>query len=79
VPPNKTVILGLLTTKTPESPSKDELVARVREAARYVDVGQLGISGQCGFASSQHGNKIDDEDQDRKIKLLMEVAKEVWG
>ena len=54
-------------------------MARVREAAKYIDINQVCISGQCGFASSQHGNKISDKDQDKKIKLLMEVAEEIWG
>jgi 5-methyltetrahydropteroyltriglutamate--homocysteine methyltransferase len=67
-----------LSTKTPESPSKQELIAKVKEASKYIDINQLCISGQCGFASSQHGNKISFEDQDAKIKLLLEVAQEVW-
>jgi 5-methyltetrahydropteroyltriglutamate--homocysteine methyltransferase len=68
-----------LNTKSPENATKEELVAKVREAAKYVDINQLCISGQCGFASSQHGNVIAQEDQDKKIKLLMEVAKELWN
>jgi 5-methyltetrahydropteroyltriglutamate--homocysteine methyltransferase len=68
-----------LNTKSPENATKEELIAKVREAAKYVDINQLCISGQCGFASSQHGNVIAQEDQDKKIKLLVEVAKELWG
>ena len=73
------MVLGILNTKGPENPTKEELVAKVREAAQYVDIKQLCISGQCGFASSQHGNLIAQEDQDKKISLLVEVAKEVWN
>jgi methionine synthase II (cobalamin-independent) len=72
------VVLGILSTKTPDSPSREDLVAKVREAAKYTNLNQLCISGQCGFASSQHGNKISFEDQDKKIKLLMDVAQELW-
>jgi 5-methyltetrahydropteroyltriglutamate--homocysteine methyltransferase len=68
-----------LNTKSPENATKEELIAKVREAAKYVDINQLCISGQCGFASSQHGNVIAQEDQDKKIKLLLEVAKELWN
>lgn len=73
------MVLGILTTKVPESPTKEVLIARVRDAAQYIDIIQLCISGQCGFVSSQHGNKISQEDQEKKIRLLMDVAKDMWG
>jgi 5-methyltetrahydropteroyltriglutamate--homocysteine methyltransferase len=79
VPSNKTIVLGLLTTKSPESLAKEALIVRIHEASQYININQLCISGQCDFASSQHGNKISFEDQDQNISLLMEVAKEVWG
>jgi len=72
------VVLGILSTKTPESPTKEELIGKLKEASKYININQLCISGQCGFASSQHGNKISFEDQDAKIKLLLDVAQEVW-
>jgi 5-methyltetrahydropteroyltriglutamate--homocysteine methyltransferase len=68
-----------MPTKWPENPSKEEFIARVKEASKYIDINQLCISGQCGFARSHVGNKISFEDQDTKIKLLLEVAQEVWG
>ena len=80
VPKGKTVILGLVSTKTPVLETKDELKRRIDEAAKYVAVGQLGISPQCGFSSvSGSGQVVTADDTRRKLALLVEVATEVWG
>lgn len=79
VPPDKTVVLGLVTTKRSELESKETLLRRIDEASHYVDADQLAISPQCGFASDVAGNVISEEAQWRKIELVCEVADEVWG
>ncbi len=79
VPADKRVVLGLLTTKTPASPSADALVKRVEAAARHVALDRLAVSPQCGFASSVAGNPVTIEDEKRKLGLIAEVAKKVWG
>jgi 5-methyltetrahydropteroyltriglutamate--homocysteine methyltransferase len=75
----KVVVLGLVTSKRPLLESKDELKARINEAAKYVPLEQLAISPQCGFASSHHGNPLTPDDQKRKLELVVNVAREVWG
>lgn len=79
VPRDKVVVLGLVTTKNPQLESKDELLRRIDEASRHFPVEQLALSPQCGFASDIAGNKITEDDQWRKIDLILEVAIEVWG
>jgi 5-methyltetrahydropteroyltriglutamate--homocysteine methyltransferase len=79
VPPGKQVVLGLVTTKRPELESKDDLKRRIDEAGRYVPLDQLSLSGQCGFASSEEGNALTQDDQKRKLALIVETAAEVWG
>jgi 5-methyltetrahydropteroyltriglutamate--homocysteine methyltransferase len=79
VPKGKHVVLGLVTTKKPALESKDLLKRRIDEASRYVDVDQLCLSGQCGFASTEEGNKLSIEDEKAKLRLIVEVAEEVWG
>ncbi len=76
---HKRVILGLVTTKRPELEDKDLLKRRIDEAARYVDIDQLGISGQCGFSSTEEGNNLTLDEQRAKLELIVEVAAEVWG
>jgi 5-methyltetrahydropteroyltriglutamate--homocysteine methyltransferase len=76
---NKTVVLGLVSTKLGELESKDEIKRRIDEAARIVPLDQLALSPQCGFASTVHGNDITTEQQADKIRLVVEVAEEVWG
>jgi 5-methyltetrahydropteroyltriglutamate--homocysteine methyltransferase len=76
---NKTVVLGLVTTKRPLLESKDELKARIKDAAKYVPLEQLAISPQCGFASSHHGNPVTTDDQKKKLELVVGVARDVWG
>lgn len=79
VPDDTVVVLGLVTTKTPGHASKDDLKRRLDEAARYVDPARLCLSPQCGFASTHHGNRISQADQMAKLRLVVEVADEVWG
>ena len=79
VPPGKQVVLGLVTTKRPRLESKDELKRRIDEAAKYVPLDQLCLSGQCGFASTAEGNALTLEDEVAKLRLIVEVAAEVWG
>ena len=79
LPKGKTVVLGLVTTKLGELESKDAIKRRIDEAARYADIDQLALSPQCGFASTVHGNDITTEQQADKIRLVVEVAEEVWG
>ena len=79
VPADKTVVLGLVTTKTPRSESLDDLAARIRAAARFVPLERLAISPQCGFATSVGGNAISLDDQKRKLRVMCETARAVWG
>ncbi len=79
VPPGKTVVLGLVTTKLDEVESKDDIKRRIDEAAQYAPLEQLALSPQCGFSSTVHGNEIAVGAQADKLKLVLEVAREVWG
>ena len=80
VPPGKRVILGLVSTKTPVLESKDDLKRRIDEAAQHVPLEQLGIGPQCGFSSGGGGGQAVTQDETRrKLELVMEVAREVWG
>jgi 5-methyltetrahydropteroyltriglutamate--homocysteine methyltransferase len=79
VPKGKQVVLGLVTTKRPELESKDELKRRIDEAAKYVPLDQLCLSGQCGFSSTVEGNLLTLEEEIAKLRLIVEVAEEVWG
>ncbi|MGH9209693.1 MAG: 5-methyltetrahydropteroyltriglutamate--homocysteine S-methyltransferase [Acidimicrobiales bacterium] len=79
VPPAKQVVLGLVTSKRPELESKDTLKRRIDEAARYVPLDQLCLSPQCGFSSTVEGNQLTYDDQVAKLRLIVEVAGDVWG
>jgi 5-methyltetrahydropteroyltriglutamate--homocysteine methyltransferase len=79
VPEGKQVVLGLVTTKRPELESRDHLMRRIDEAAKYVPLDQLCLSGQCGFASTEQGNALTADDQKAKLELIVSVADEVWG
>jgi 5-methyltetrahydropteroyltriglutamate--homocysteine methyltransferase len=79
VPKGKTVVLGLVTTKSSELETKDELRRRIDEAARHVPLEQLCLSPQCGFSSTVHGNEIMREAQANKLRLVIDTAREVWG
>jgi 5-methyltetrahydropteroyltriglutamate--homocysteine methyltransferase len=79
VPQGKTVVLGLMSSKVPAVEDKDDLVARIHEAARYVPLEQCALSHQCGFSSTAHGNELSEDDQWKKLARCVEVAAEVWG
>ncbi len=79
VPPGKTVVLGLVTSKSNEMETVDALKSRIDEAAKFVPLEQLALSPQCGFASSIHGNDISASTQWKKLELIARVAEDVWG
>jgi 5-methyltetrahydropteroyltriglutamate--homocysteine methyltransferase len=79
VPEGKRVVLGLVTTKRPELESKDALKRRIDEAAKYVPLDQICLSGQCGFSSTVEGNVLTHDEQAAKLRLIVEVARDVWG
>ena len=79
VPKGKKVVLGLVSTKRPQLEDKAALKRRVEEASRYVPLENLCLSPQCGFASSEVGNKLTMDDQKRKLHLVVETAREIWG
>ena len=79
VPKEKTVVLGLVTSKNGQLESKDEIRRRIDAAARYIDPDQLCLSPQCGFASTEEGNLLSEEEQWAKLSRIVEIAGEVWG
>ena len=79
LPKGKVIVLGLVSTKVPELESVDELKRRIEEAARYVPLEQIAISPQCGFSSDVVGNLISLDDQKRKLEVVVETARRVWG
>jgi|DewCreStandDraft_4_1066084.scaffolds.fasta_scaffold35579_2 5-methyltetrahydropteroyltriglutamate--homocysteine methyltransferase len=79
VPRHKMVVLGIVSTKTPEVEKRDDLLRRIEEAARRIDIDRLAISPQCGFASIDTGNPITPEAQEAKLRLVAELAREIWG
>ena len=76
---DKKVVLGLITTKSPVLENKEKVIARIHEAAKYIPLDRLYLSPQCGFASCEIGNKLTEEEQWAKLKLVKEIAEEVWG
>ncbi len=79
VPKDKKVVLGLITSKRAELEKKDDVKRRIDEAARYVPLEQLCLSPQCGFSSTVDGNALTPDDQAAKLRLVVEIAREVWG
>jgi 5-methyltetrahydropteroyltriglutamate--homocysteine methyltransferase len=79
VPKGKTVVLGLVTTKSGRLESKDAIKRRIEQAAKFVPLDQLCLSPQCGFASTEEGNILAEDEQWAKLKMIVEIAKEVWG
>jgi len=79
IPDDKLVVLGLVSTKKARLESSTELNERILEASGFVALDRLGLSPQCGFASSVIGNKISPEIQQRKLKLVVDTAQAVWG
>ena len=79
VPKGKRVVLGLVSSKLPQLESKDALKKRIDQAAKFVPLENLCISPQCGFSSTHHGNNLTVEQEKAKLKLCIDVAREVWG
>ena len=79
VPKNKTVVLGLVTSKSGKLERKDDIKRRIDLAAKFVDLDQLALSPQCGFASTEEGNILAEEEQWAKLRMIVEIADEVWG
>ena len=79
VPKDKGVVLGLVSSKLPELESQDHLMRRIEEAAQYVPMENLALSPQCGFASSMEGNLLTEEEEWKKLRLVVETARAVWG
>ncbi len=79
VPPDKTVVLGLVSTKRPQLESQDDLLRRIEEASRYVPLERLALSPQCGFASVMEGNLVSEADQWAKLRLVVDTVRRVWG
>jgi 5-methyltetrahydropteroyltriglutamate--homocysteine methyltransferase len=79
VPKGKIVVLGLVTTKTGKLESKDTIKRRIDEAAKFCPLEQLALSPQCGFASTEEGNTLTEDEQWAKLRMIVEVANEVWG
>lgn len=79
LPKDKKLILGLITSKVPELEKADDVKRRIDEASKLVPLDQLGISPQCGFASTMLGNKLTVDDQIAKLELVVQVARDVWG
>ncbi|WP_083540205.1 5-methyltetrahydropteroyltriglutamate--homocysteine S-methyltransferase [Fibrobacter sp. UWEL] len=76
---DKKVVLGVITSKTPQLEDKSVIIERIKEAAKYIPLERLSLSPQCGFASCEVGNKLTDEEQWAKVALVKEIAEEVWG
>ncbi len=79
VAPDKAVVLGLITTKTPKLEEKAAVIQRIHEAAQFVPLDRLYLSPQCGFASTEEGNRLTEDDQWAKLALVRDIAREVWG
>jgi 5-methyltetrahydropteroyltriglutamate--homocysteine methyltransferase len=79
VPKDKTIVLGLVTSKTGQLESKDEIKRRIEAAAKFVDLEQMALSPQCGFASTEEGNILTEEQQWAKLERIVEIAHDVWG
>jgi 5-methyltetrahydropteroyltriglutamate--homocysteine methyltransferase len=78
VPRDKRVVLGLVSSKLPQLEPQDQLIRRIEEASRYVPLENLAISPQCGFASTMEGNLLSEQDQWRKLELVVDTARKVW-
>ncbi len=79
LPKGKAVVLGLVTSKTGALEKKDDIKRRIDEAAKFAPIEQLCLSAQCGFASTEEGNTLAEDEQWRKLEMIVEIAREVWG
>ena len=73
------VVLGLISSKFPQLEEKEVIKERIKEASNYIPLNQLSLSPQCGFSSTEEGNELTIEDQWKKLKLIKEIAEEVWN
>jgi 5-methyltetrahydropteroyltriglutamate--homocysteine methyltransferase len=76
---NKVVVVGVITSKSGQLENKDDIKRRLEEASNYAPLDQLAVSPQCGFASTEEGNILTEEEQWAKLKLAVDVAGEMWG
>ena len=76
---NKIVVLGLVTSKSGRLEPRDDIKKRIEEATKYVALDQLCLSPQCGFASTEEGNVLAEDEQWAKLRMIVELAEEVWG
>jgi 5-methyltetrahydropteroyltriglutamate--homocysteine methyltransferase len=76
---NKIVVVGVITSKSGALENKDDIKRRLEEASKFAPLEQLAVSPQCGFASTEEGNILTEEEQWAKLKLAVDVAREVWG
>ena len=79
VPKDRQVVLGLVTSKTGRLENKDDLKRRIEQAAKFIPLDQLCLSPQCGFASTEEGNTLAEDEQWAKLRMIVEIAEEVWG
>jgi 5-methyltetrahydropteroyltriglutamate--homocysteine methyltransferase len=79
VPRDRTVVLGLISSKKPQLEKADDIARRIHEAARYFPLENLALSPQCGFASTMEGNLLTEEEQWAKLRLVADVARRVWS
>ena len=79
VPEDRTVVLGLVSSKKAALESKQEIMRRIEQASRFIPLARLALSPQCGFASTLEGNLVTPGDQEAKLRLVAETAREVWG
>ena len=75
---DKKVVLGLITSKSPKLEEKEQIITRIKEATKYIPLERLSLSPQCGFASTEEGNILTEEEQWEKLRLVREIAEEVW-
>ena len=78
-PDDRSVVLGIVSTKVPDLEAAEDLKRRIDEAARHIDRERLSLSPQCGFASTVAGNRVAEEDEKAKLETIVQVAKEVWA
>lgn len=79
VPDNKTVVLGVVTSKTGDLEPRDFIIGRIKEAAKYMPLENMCLSPQCGFSSTVHGNELTEEAQWAKLRMIVDISREVWG
>ncbi len=79
VPKDRIVVLGLVTSKSGAMESRADVLRRIEEAAKFIDIDQLCLSSQCGFASSEEGNTLSEDEQWKKLEFIVSIAEEVWG